>query len=134
MFDIPLSLSAHAAGASAAASPALAPADLPAGLAWTVLIVSGAFETMWAYALAADGVRMSRRIVLFLVGTVLSMGGLAIALATIPVGTGYAVWVGIGAVVTLGFSVLRGRESLSWLRAGFAMVLICGVVGMKVVS
>lgn len=109
-------------------------AELSPGAAWTVLVVSGAFETMWAYALAAAHMRMPRRIALFLVGTVLSMGGLAIALVSIPVGTGYAVWVGMGAVTTLAFSVLRGGESLNWARAGFAALLILGVVGMKVVS
>ncbi|GAA2088068.1 DMT family transporter [Brevibacterium salitolerans] len=131
MFTAPFSVPAAAAATSALA---LGPPHLPTGIAWTVLIVSGAFETMWAYALAADGMRMPRRIALFLVGTVLSMGGLALALDSIPVGTGYAVWVGIGAVTTLAFSVLRREESLNWLRAGFAALLICGVIGMKVAS
>lgn len=107
---------------------------LPPAFAWTVLISSGAFETMWAYALAADHLRMRRRIVLFLVGTLISMGGLAIALGAIPVGTGYAVWVGIGAVMTLTFAICRREESLTWLRAVFAAILLTGVVGLQVVS
>lgn len=107
---------------------------LPPAFAWAVLIGSGAFETMWAYALAADHLRMRRRIVLFLVGTAISMGGLAIALGTIPVGTGYAVWVGIGAVMTLTFAIYRREESLTWLRAVFAAILLTGVVGLQVVS
>ena len=108
--------------------------DLSPGLAWTVLTVSGAFETMWAYALAADHLRMPRRILLFLVGTLVSMGGLAAALGSIPVGTGYAVWVGIGAVTTLLLAVLQRRESMTWLRAVFVAVLLTGVVGLQVVS
>lgn len=108
--------------------------DLSPALAWTVLITSGAFETMWAYALAANHLRFSRRAVLFLVGTVLSMGGLAVALTSIPVGTGYAVWVGIGAVTTLAFAVLRRQESFTWVRAIFVAILLTGVVGLQVVS
>ena len=107
---------------------------LPSAVAWAVLIVSGAFETMWAYALAADHLSMRRRIALFLVGTVISMGGLSIALGTIPVGSGYAVWVGIGAVTTLAFAIFRREESLSWLRALFAAILLSGVIGLQVVS
>lgn len=110
-------------------SVALTPA-----VAWAVLIASGAFETMWAYALAADHLRMRRRIVLFVVGTLISMGGLAAALGTIPVGTGYAVWVGIGAVTTLAFAILRREESLTWVRAIFAAILLTGVIGLQVVS
>jgi len=108
--------------------------DLSPALAWAVLIASGAFETMWAYALAAHHLRIPRRIVLFVVGTALSMGGLAITLTSIPVGTGYAVWVGIGAVTTLGFAVLRRQESLTWVRAIFVAILLTGVVGLQVVS
>lgn len=107
---------------------------LPPAFAWAVLIGSGAFETMWAYALAADHLRMRRRIVLFLVGTAISMGGLALALGTIPVGTGYAVWVGIGAITTLAFAIHRREESLTWIRAVFAAILLTGVVGLQAVS
>lgn len=108
--------------------------DLSPGIAWAVLIASGAFETMWAYALAADHLRMPRRILLFLVGTAISMGGLSVALGGIPVGTGYAVWVGIGAVTTLLLAVLQRRESMTWVRAIFVAVLLTGVVGLQVVS
>lgn len=110
------------------------PVELSPGPAWTVLVVSGGFETMWAYALAASHLRMLRRVLLFVVGTLLSMGGLALALTAIPVGTGYAVWVGIGAVTTLAFAVLRREESLSWVRAVFAAILLTGVVGLQAVS
>jgi quaternary ammonium compound-resistance protein SugE len=108
--------------------------DLSPALAWTVLITSGAFETMWAYALAANHLRFPRRILLFLVGTAVSMGGLSVALGSIPVGTGYAVWVGIGAVTTLLLAVLQRRESMTWVRAIFVAVLLTGVVGLQVVS
>lgn len=110
-------------------SVALAPA-----VAWTVLIASGTFETMWAYALAAGHLRMRRRIVLFSIGALVSMGGLSLALGTIPVGTGYAVWVGVGAVTTLTFAIMRREESLTWMRAVFAAILLTGVIGLQAVS
>ena len=70
-------------------------------MAWVVLVVSGVLETVWAAALAAsEGLTRLRPSVLFLVALVLSMGGLGYALRGIPIGTGYAVWVGIGAIGT----------------------------------
>jgi quaternary ammonium compound-resistance protein SugE len=70
-------------------------------MAWIVLVVSGLLETAWAIALDRSA-GFSRPVpsVVFAVTLVLSMVGLAYALREIPVGTGYAVWVGIGAVGT----------------------------------
>ncbi|MDN5750624.1 MAG: SMR family transporter, partial [Pseudonocardia sp.] len=75
-------------------------------MAWIVLVVSGVLETVWATALARS-VGFSRLVpsVVFGVALVLSMAGLAFALRTIPVGTGYAVWVGIGAVGTAAYGM-----------------------------
>jgi len=70
-------------------------------MAWVVLVLSGVLETVWASALSES--RGFARLVpslVFGVALVLSMVGLAYALREIPVGTGYAVWVGIGAVGT----------------------------------
>ena len=67
-------------------------------LPWIVLIVSGAFEAVWATALAAsEGLRKWRPTVLFLITNVISLLGLAWAMRYLPTGTAYAVWVGIGA-------------------------------------
>ena len=72
-------------------------------MAWFVLVVSGVLETVWASALAQSrGLSRPLPAVLFGVAVVLSMLGLGVALRSIPVGTGYAVWVGIGAVGTAG--------------------------------
>ncbi|MDP9797048.1 quaternary ammonium compound-resistance protein SugE [Catenuloplanes nepalensis] len=101
-------------------------------MAWFILIVSGVLETVWAIALEkSDG--FSRRLPtsIFGVALVLSMAGLGYALRTIPVGTGYAVWVGIGAVGTaiVGMTVLG--ESASLPRILCLMLVICGVAGLK---
>ncbi|MFD0852381.1 DMT family transporter, partial [Actinomadura adrarensis] len=67
-------------------------------MAWLVLVISGILETVWAAALASsNGFTRPRPTIIFAVAIVLSMIGLAYALRTIPIGTGYAVWVGIGA-------------------------------------
>ena len=67
-------------------------------MAWVVLVVSGLLETVWAAALArSEGFSRLVPTVVFGVALVLSMAGLAYALRTVPLGTGYAVWVAIGA-------------------------------------
>ncbi len=68
---------------------------------WLLLIVAGLFETVWALALKeSDGFTRPVATAIFLVAMVISMVLLALALRSIPVGTGYAVWTGIGAVGT----------------------------------
>ena len=68
-------------------------------MSWIILIVAGLFETAWALALKeSDGFSKVQPTVVFLVTVVISMALLAVALKELPVGTGYAVWTGIGAV------------------------------------
>ena len=101
-------------------------------MAWLVLVVSGVLETVWAIALEkSDGFSRWLPTSIFGVALVLSMAGLGYALRTIPVGTGYAVWVGIGAVGTaiVGMTVLG--ESASLPRILCLMLVICGVAGLK---
>jgi quaternary ammonium compound-resistance protein SugE len=69
--------------------------------------------------------------VVFGVSLVLSMAGLAYALRYISVGTGYAVWVGIGAVLTVVYAMSTGEETVSVLKVVFLAAIICGVVGLK---
>ena len=68
-------------------------------MAWVVLFIAGLFETIWALALKeSDGFSKLGPTLVFLVGLIVSMVLLALALRDLPVGTGYAVWTGIGAV------------------------------------
>jgi quaternary ammonium compound-resistance protein SugE len=95
-------------------------------MAWIVLIISGIFEAVWATALGrSEGFTKAGPTVVFGVALVLSMGGLAWAMRTLPVGTAYAVWVGIGAALTVGFAVLTGTEPASPLK----LALVAGIVG-----
>ncbi|HKF87064.1 MAG TPA: SMR family transporter [Propionibacteriaceae bacterium] len=59
------------------------------------------------------------------------MAGLAYAMRSLPVGTAYAVWVGIGAVLTVVYAMVTGEEPLSGLKVVFLMMIIGGVIGLK---
>lgn len=101
-------------------------------MAWVVLVVSGLFETVWALALGySDGFRKVVPTVVFFVALGISMGGLAYALRWIPVGTGYAVWVGIGAVGTALYGMAVLGEPATVVRILCLMLIIGGVVGLK---
>jgi quaternary ammonium compound-resistance protein SugE len=100
-----------------------------------LLIVAGVLEAVWASALGASkNFTKKGPTALFVVALVLSMVGLALAMNDLPVGTAYAVWVGIGAVLTVVIAVVRGQEVLTVARALLLAVLIGCVVGLKVVS
>jgi quaternary ammonium compound-resistance protein SugE len=104
-------------------------------MSWVVLIVAGMFETMWATALAQDGWwRRPLVLALFVAGTVISLGGLSYALRTIPVGTGYAVWTGVGAVTTVAFGAIVLGEPMTVARMACIGLILCGIVGLKLVS
>ncbi|MFJ5985427.1 DMT family transporter [Lentzea sp. NPDC092896] len=102
---------------------------------WVVLIASGVLEAVWATALSASkGFRRLWPVVVFAVSMTLSVVGLAWAMRGIPVGTAYAVWVGVGAVLTVLVAVLRGEEKLGVARALLLVALVGCVAGLKVVS
>lgn len=104
-------------------------------MAWVVLIVSGVLETVWATALSASrGFSRVGPALLFVVALVLSMAGLAYALRSIPVGTGYAVWVGIGAVGTALYGMLALHEPATIGRVLCLVLIIGGIVGLELLS
>ncbi len=102
-------------------------------MAWIVLVISGLLETAWAIALdrSAGFSRLVPTIV-FAITAALSITGLAYALREIPVGTGYAVWVGIGAVGTAIVGMVALHESTSLPRIICLLLVISGVVGLKI--
>ncbi|GAB2572057.1 quaternary ammonium compound-resistance protein SugE [Paractinoplanes abujensis] len=102
-------------------------------MAWVVLVVSGVLESVWAIALGrSQGFTRLIPSVVFGVALVLSMVGLAYSLKSIPVGTGYAVWVGIGAVGTAVAGMVFLGESASVLRIVSLLLVVAGVIGLKV--
>ncbi|MDI2027912.1 multidrug efflux SMR transporter [Saccharopolyspora sp. TS4A08] len=101
-------------------------------MAWIVLIISGMFEAVWAVALSkSEGFTRLVPSLVFLAGLTVSMGGLALAMRTLPAGTSYAVWVAIGAVLTIGYSMATGDESISPVKIALLLGLITCVVGLK---
>lgn len=101
-------------------------------MAWIVLIVSGVLEAVWATALGkSEGFSRLGPTAVFGVALVASMAGLAYAMRELPVGTSYAVWVGIGAVLTVAYAMLTGDEAVSVLKLLFLVMIIGGVVGLK---
>ncbi|MFI6132301.1 DMT family transporter [Micromonospora sp. NPDC051141] len=102
-------------------------------MAWIVLVLSGLLETAWAIALdRSAGFTRPVPSAVFAVTLVGSMAGLAYALRDIPVGTGYAVWVGIGAVGTALVGMVALGEPANLPRIVCLLLVVAGVVGLKV--
>ncbi len=103
-------------------------------MAWTILVISGVLEAVWATALdRTEGFTRLVPSVVFAVAIVLSMAGLGLAMRELPVGTAYAVWVGIGATLTVAYAMLTGSQPFSWASLVFLAMIVGGVVGLKAV-
>lgn len=104
-------------------------------MAWLILIVSGVSEAVWATALGkSNGLSRLAPTAVFLVGLMVSMVGLAVAMRTLPVGTAYAVWVGIGAVLTVAYAMATGTEAASVAKVVLLVGIVGCVVGLKVLG
>ena len=104
-------------------------------MAWVILVLSGVLEAVWATALGkSEGFSRLAPSVVFGVTLVISMAGLAYAMRDLPVGTAYAVWVGIGASLTVIYGMATGAEPVSVAKVLFLLMIIAGVVGLRVVS
>jgi len=94
--------------------------------AWVILLGSALLEAVWATALGlSDGFTRPLPTAVFAVTATLSMLGLGVAVKRIPLGTAYAVWVGIGAALTVGWAMATGVEPASPLK----LLFIAGIVG-----
>ncbi len=104
-------------------------------MAWIWLTVAGLLEIVWATGLKyADGFTRLAPSAITLAAMVGSVYFLALAVRTIPIGTGYAVWTGIGAVgVAIAGMILFG-EPRTLLRIGSILLIVAGIVGLKIVT
>ena len=101
---------------------------------WIVLVISAVFEAVWATALGlSEGFTRPVAVTVFLVALAASMTGLGWAVKTIPIGTAYAVWVGIGAALTVVYAMATGSEPASPGRIVFIVGIIVAVIGLKLV-
>lgn len=99
---------------------------------WLVLLGSAVLEAVWATALGlSNGLTELVPTVIFLAAATLSMVGLGWAVKTIPIGTGYAVWVGLGAALTVIYAILTGTEPASLWKLIFIGGIVGAVIGLK---
>lgn len=105
---------------------------------WIILFVAGLFEVAMTFCLGktrtAEGAELWLWIVGFVISTVLSMGLLAKATQTLPLGTAYAIWTGIGALGTVLIGIFVFREPASFARLFFIATLFISIVGLKMVT
>lgn len=104
-------------------------------MAWIYLLIAGVFEIVWAIGLKyTDGFTQVMPIVFVIIGTIVSFVFLATAMKSIPVGTAYAVWTGIGAAATAIVAMFLFGESAAPARLACIGLIVAGIVGLKLVS
>lgn len=105
---------------------------------WVILIIAGLCEVAFAFCLGkakeCSGQTMWLWYTGFLIALSLSMGLLIKATQTLPIGTAYAVWTGIGAIGTAIVGIIFFREPAGFLRLLFMTTLIASLIGLKFVS
>jgi quaternary ammonium compound-resistance protein SugE len=104
-------------------------------MSWIILIASGLLEAVWATALGkVEGFTKLWPSVVFGVALAASMAGLAFAMRDISTGTAYAVWVGIGASLTVLYAMLFDGEPISIVKILLILGLVGCVIGLKIVN
>jgi len=104
-------------------------------MAWIYLVIAGLFEVGWAIGLKyTEGFTKPVPTVLTLLSLVISIGLLGLSLNTLPVGTAYAVWTGIGTVGTVILGIVLLGDSASAMRLGCIGLIVAGIVGLKVLA
>lgn len=104
-------------------------------MAWVVLLAAAVLEAIWATALhASDGFTDPVPTAVFAVAATLSLVGLGQAMRTIPTGTSYAVWTGVGAVLTVAWAIATGAETASPFKLLFLGGIIACVAGLKLLD
>jgi quaternary ammonium compound-resistance protein SugE len=120
--------------ASGGRMPAV-PSEGGDALAWLLLLLAGLFEVGWAIGLKyTEGFTRLWPTVLTLASMVLSLGMLGLALKTLPIGTAYAVWTGVGAVGTAVLGIALFGESAALARLACIGLIVAGIIGLKIVT
>ena len=102
---------------------------------WLLLLIAGLFETTWAIGLKyTEGFSRLWPSVVTVVAMAISVILLALAMKSLPVGTSYAVWTGIGAIGTVIAGVVLFGESASIARVTCLALILAGIIGLKIVS
>ena len=104
-------------------------------MTWIILVLAGLFEIVWAVGLKyTHGFTRLWPSVGTVAGMLVSFWLLALAMKTLPLGTAYAVWVGIGTIGAFVAGIVLFGESASWLRIASVALIVVGLVGLKLSS
>jgi quaternary ammonium compound-resistance protein SugE len=102
---------------------------------WIILLLAGLFEVGWAIGLKyTDGFSKLWPTVGTVAAMAISLGLLGIAMKSLPVGTAYAIWVGVGAVGTVILGIVLFQEPLNALRVISVALIVAGLVGLKLAT
>lgn len=102
---------------------------------WLILLIAGLFEVAWAIGLKyTEGFSKLLPSVFTIVSMIISLGLLAYSLKSLPVGTAYAVWTGIGAVGTAILGIILFGESKELMRIVCIFLIVTGIIGLKIFS
>lgn|SRR5512138_540170 len=104
-------------------------------MAWTILFIAGVFEIAWAIGLKyTEGFTRLWPSVWTAVAMLISLWLLGIAVRSLPVGTAYTVWVGVGAVGTVALGIVLFGEPATALRLASVALIVAGIVGLKLAT
>lgn len=104
-------------------------------MAWLYLVIAGLFETVWAVGLKyTDGFSRLGPSVLVIVAMAISVGLLSFAMKTLPLGTAYAIWTGIGTLGAVIYGILVWDEPATAVRLLFIAMILGGLIGLKAVA
>ncbi|MDD3008134.1 MAG: quaternary ammonium compound efflux SMR transporter SugE [Arcobacter sp.] len=104
-------------------------------MSWVTLIIAGIFEIFWAIGLKyTDGFTKLIPSLLTIFAMLISFWLLSISLKTLPIGTAYAVWVGIGTIGTVIAGVILFNDSINLLRIVSIIFIILGIIGLKITT
>lgn len=104
-------------------------------MSWIILVLAGLFEVAWAIGLKyTEGFTRLWPTAGTIAAMAISLGLLGIAMKSLPVGTAYAVWVGVGAVGTVILGIVLFDEPVNALRVGSVLLIIAGLAGLKLAT
>lgn len=104
-------------------------------MVWLILVIAGLFEVAWAIGLKyTDGFTRLWPTLGTALSMLISIGLLGLAMKSLPVGTAYAIWVGIGAVGTVILGMLLFDEPATALRLASLLLILAGIIGLKLAT
>ena len=102
---------------------------------WIYLIIAGLFEVWWAVELKfSEGFTRILPSILTIVGMILSFYFLSVSLKSLPLGTAYAIWTGIGTIGTVILGIVLFKEPLDIIRIICIIIIVSGIIGLKLTS